>query len=106
MTSVEQLHRWACAAVSIPALARKAGVSASSFYSHFRHFTRLSPLQYVKAVRLQMARQLIMDDKLKTGEIANLIGYNSPAQFSCYFGHPPVEERKQVRLSQQKTEDP
>lgn len=98
--SVNRLYGCILAPVSIPALAGKAGVSVSSFHTHFRHFTGMSPLQYVKAARLHEARRLISEERSRIGDIARAVGYNSPAQFSRefrrYFGHTPVDEFKQV----------
>ncbi|MEO0423654.1 MAG: AraC family transcriptional regulator [Pseudomonadota bacterium] len=67
--------------VSVDELASVANMSASSFHRKFRDVMHVSPLQYAKLIRLNRARDLIIDGK-GAGEAAYAVGYNSPAQFS------------------------
>jgi AraC-like DNA-binding protein len=52
----------------------------------------VSPLQYAKSVKLHEAQKLIKEGK-NVSEAGNLVGYNSPAQFSReykrHFGMNP-----------------
>ena len=77
---------------SIPALARKAGMSPSTYYQRFRDVTALSPLQYLKRIRLHQARALIVSGTAIT-QAAFEVGYASASQFSrdfrALFGAPP-----------------
>ncbi|MFA0888001.1 MAG: AraC family transcriptional regulator N-terminal domain-containing protein [Synergistales bacterium] len=77
-------------------LATKAGMSASTFHSHFRSMTALSPLQYQKRLRLQEARRLMLTDHLDAANAAFQVGYESPSQFSReysrLFGSPPLRD--------------
>ncbi len=77
---------------SIPLLARRAGMSESTYYQRFRDVTALSPLQYLKRIRLHQARTLIVSGTPVT-QAAFEVGYASPSQFSrdfrALFGEPP-----------------
>jgi AraC-like DNA-binding protein len=83
-------------------LADRAHMSPSTFRQHFRNLTGLSPLQYQKQLRLQEARQLMLNQKLDAGGAAVLVGYESPSQFSReysrLFGAPPQRDVTRLRL--------
>lgn len=73
-------------------LARLAHMSVPTFHTHFKAVTATSPLQYLKAIRLTRARQLLQaGDAVKS--VAHLVGYESESQFSReyrrYFGSAP-----------------
>lgn len=82
-------------------LSAKAGMSASTFHHHFRSMTALSPLQFVKRLRLQEARRLMLTDHLDAGTAAFQVGYESPSQFSReysrLFGAPPLRDIANLR---------
>lgn len=78
--------------MSIGDLAQLAHMSVPTFHQHFRAMTGTSPLQYMKAVRLTRARQLLQaGGMVKT--VAHDVGYESVSQFSReyrrLFGSPP-----------------
>jgi AraC-like DNA-binding protein len=80
----------------VETLATKAGMSASTFHSHFRSMTALSPLQYQKQLRLQEARRLMLTNHFDAATAAFNVGYESPSQFSReysrLFGSPPLRD--------------
>jgi len=82
-------------------LAEMANMSASSFHSHFRSMTSLSPLQYQKHLRLQEARRLMLAENLDATSAAFRVGYESSSQFSReysrLFGAPPLRDVNQLR---------
>lgn len=77
-------------------LASVAGMSTSAFHRHFKSITSLSPLQYQKQLRLLEARRLLFENQQGAAEIAYLVGYESPSQFSReyvrFFGVPPSQD--------------
>lgn len=68
--------------LSVPELARHAGMSESSFYEHFKVLTNSTPLQYQKELRLMEARRLITSERRSVTSAAIEVGYTSPNQFS------------------------
>jgi AraC-like DNA-binding protein len=84
-------------------LAEMAHMSASSFHSHFRSMTSLSPLQYQKHLRLQEARRLMLAEHLDATSAAFRVGYESSSQFSReysrLFGAPPLRDVASLRQS-------
>lgn len=64
----------------------------------------MSPLQYQKQLRLQMARQRMLMDGLDATSAAYDAGYESVSQFtreySRLFGQPPMRDVKALRDGQ------
>jgi AraC-like DNA-binding protein len=86
-------------------LADRAHMSPSTFRQHFRALTGVSPLQYQKQLRLQEARQLMLNESLDAGSAGGRVGYESASQFSReynrLFGAPPQRDIARMRLSLQ-----
>jgi len=84
-------------------LADRAHMSPSTFRQHFRALTGVSPLQYQKQLRLQEARQLMLNQNLDAGSTAVHVGYESASQFSReysrLFGAPPQRDITRMRLA-------
>ena len=79
--------------IDVPTLAREVGLSTSSLHHNFKEATTLTPIQYLKRLRLNHARQLLVDQGCQSAEAAHRVGYSSPSQFSRefkrLFGMPP-----------------
>lgn len=74
-------------------LADMAGMSVSAFHRAFKLAVTDPPLQYIKKIRLNRAKTLMVQDGLPANVAANKVGYESATQFSRefkrYFGLPP-----------------
>ena len=86
----------------IDELAANAHMSPSTFRQHFRAIAGMSPLQYQKQLRLQEARQLMLNQSLDAGSAGVRVGYESASQFSReysrLFGAPPQRDIQRLRL--------
>lgn len=69
----------------VDSLARMVGMSASTLHRSFKEVTALTPIQYLKTVRLHRARVLMLSDGLNASEAAFRVGYQSQSQFSREF---------------------
>jgi AraC-like DNA-binding protein len=87
--------------VPIDDLAAKAHMSPSTFRQHFRGVAGMSPLQYLKQLRLQEARQLLLNENLDASSAAVRVGYESASRFSReysrLFGAPPQRDIKHIK---------
>ena len=79
--AVEHLHENLNQQISVEELANLVSMSSSGFHKKFKEVMHLSPLQYVKLVRLNKAKTYITEGK-NISEAAYMVGYNSLAQFS------------------------
>ncbi len=99
--SLARLRETYSSEISVAALASEAGMSVPSFHVHFKALTGSTPIQYVKAMRLHEARLMIARQDKTIAEVAALVGYVSPAQFSRdfkrHFRRTASEEAKWVR---------
>jgi AraC-like DNA-binding protein len=80
--------------LDIDTIARVAGMSASTLHQYFREVTSMSPMQFVKSLRLHQARMLLLSGS-QASEACYRVGYSSPSQFSRefkrFFGDLPSE---------------
>jgi AraC-like DNA-binding protein len=90
-------------AIQVGDLAARVHMSPSTFRQHFRAITGTSPLQYQKQLRLQEARQLMLNQNIDAGNAGGLVGYGSASQFSReysrLFGAPPRQDVRRMRVT-------
>ncbi len=93
---IQKLKRDFHLSVTMDELAEFAGMSNSSFYSHFKSVTTMSPLQFQKSIRLMEARNIMMTNGTDASSTAYQVGYESTSQFSReytrMFGNPPKRD--------------
>ena len=70
--------------MSVDDLARRAGMSRAVFDRHVRAATTLSPLRFIKALKLNNAAMQIARG-VNISQAAASVGYSSPSQFSREF---------------------
>jgi AraC-like DNA-binding protein len=79
--------------LSVPALARSAAMSPSHFAHRFRAIARTSPMRYLREVRLDRARAMLVEKGVRASQVALDVGFESPAhfarEFKRRFGVPP-----------------
>jgi AraC-like DNA-binding protein len=82
-------------------LAREAGMSVAAFHTRFKAVTAASPLQYLKNIRLQKARMLMVNEGINASGAAVKVGYESASQFSRefkrLFGDSPAAVAAEMR---------
>jgi AraC-like DNA-binding protein len=76
-------------------------VSVSTFHHNFKAVTTISPLQYLKNVRLHRARLLMVHAGHNASSAAAAVGYESPShfgrEFKRLFGASPTEETAAIK---------
>lgn len=83
--------------LDVGTLSSEAAMSTSAFHHAFKAVTGVSPIQYIKATRLQRAHELIKVGNLGVAQAAYQVGYASTSQFSRefkrLFDYPPAEAK-------------
>ncbi len=86
--------------VTMESLAAKVYMAVPTFYKHFKQATSLSPLQYLKRLRLYEARRLMLTESLTAAAASYEVGYMSEQHFSRdykkFFGRPPLQDLKPI----------
>ncbi len=99
--AIQRIHREHANPLTVAMLASEAGLGAAAFHNHFKFVTRVSPMQYLKSIRLHQGRLLMMRRGMTAAAAASAVGYESPSQFSRefkrLFGLPPQAEVERIK---------
>ena len=83
--------------VDLPALAAKVGLGYPLFRKKFHAYTDMAPLEYLVALRIRRACNLLQSSSIPIAKIARDTGFKTPAYFSRFFrakmGQSPIEFR-------------
>ena len=85
-------------------VACEVGVCESHLRRMFRSFLGISPIQYIKAVRIEAARNLLIDTNLPLTDVATAVGYTDTyyfiREFSATVGTSPGRFRANKRTGE------
>jgi AraC family transcriptional regulator len=86
--------------IGLDDLAKLTSLSRSHFCTAFRHATGRTPYEWLTKLRLDRARELMRDPKVRVTEIALAVGYQTPSAFTAAFrrdtGMTPSSFRRQI----------
>jgi AraC-like DNA-binding protein len=86
-------------------IAQLLNMSVSSFHKHFKKIIGISPLQYIKKLKLQEAKRLMILENMDIEGASFYVGYQSTSQFSReytnYFGITPSKQVKDKRYNRE-----
>jgi two-component system response regulator YesN len=87
--------------LSLASLCRELAISKSYFSPLFKEHTGMTFVEFLTAIRMDRARELLANEDLKTYEVAQSVGFSDPHYFSLTFkkqtGLSPTEFRNSVR---------
>jgi len=83
--ALAKIHKDYDQALCVEELARNSAMSTSAFHRAFKSVTGNSPMQYLKRIRLDKARGLLLHHNFQVNTAAYQVGYESPSQFSREF---------------------
>jgi len=91
--ALRQMHTQLARSWTVPQLAKTAALSRSTFFERFTRQVGLSPMEYLLAWRMAVAKDLLRRHHLTIDEVAERVGYASASTFSTAFsrhvGKPP-----------------
>lgn len=73
-------HTW-----TIAELARQAALSRSTFFQRFNRALGVTPMEYLLAWRMALAKDLLRRSESRIGDVAGQVGYSSASTFSVAF---------------------
>jgi AraC-like DNA-binding protein len=71
--------------ISIELLSQKAKLSKNHFIKRFNDEMNITPMEYLKSIRLQNAKKMLRSNELNITQIAQLCGFNSSSYFTKSF---------------------
>lgn len=83
--ALRYLHNHLAEPLTLPQLARQAGMSRASFAQHFRGAAGEAPIRYLVHQRLARARLLLAESPLTVAEIAHRVGFEDQGYFTRSF---------------------
>jgi len=91
--AVRQMHTHVARSWTVAELAKSAALSRSAFFERFTRTLGMAPMEYLLAWRMAVAKDLLRNQQLSVGDVAERIGYGSASTFSTAFsrhvGQPP-----------------
>jgi AraC-like DNA-binding protein len=98
---LKEVHADSAKSFTVESLSKRAGMSIAAFHHNFKLVTGSSPLQYLKRIRLDRAKRLMIHDGCNASTAAKAVGYESASQFSRefkrQFGVTPMEDVERLR---------
>lgn len=92
---LKEVHADSSRPHTVANMAKRAAMSAAAFHHNFKLVTGSAPLQYLKRIRLDRAKRLLIHDGYNASTAAKAVGYESASQFSRefkrQFGVTPME---------------
>ena len=82
-------------------LARTAGMSRTAYYTRLKQLTGLTPVEFIRQMRIKKALKLLEEGQLSVTEVAYGVGFSDPKYFSRCFkaemGMTPSQYVEKVR---------
>ena len=98
---LKEVHADSARPFTVESLSKRAGMSTPAFHHNFKLVTGNSPLQYLKRIRLDRAKRLMLHDGYNASTAAKAVGYESASQFTRefkrQFGRTPREDAERLR---------
>lgn len=97
--ALRRMHEHPAKAWTVAGLAREAGMSRSAFFERFNSAIGVTPMEYLLAWRMALAKQMLRADEWAMADIAERVGYSSVSTFGVAFtrqvGVPPGRYAKE-----------
>lgn len=94
---LDEIHEDPARPFTLEGLTELAGVKKTLFLRSFRNVTGTTPMRYILSLRLEYARELLLETQLPVARIGEMCGFMDPFYFSRrfkeIFGEPPQRYR-------------
>ena len=71
--------------LSVRLLYSSAGMSRTAFYHKLKSLINLSPAEFIRMIRLNKAKELLLERRYNVNEVAYMCGFTDPKYFSTSF---------------------
>jgi AraC-like DNA-binding protein len=91
-------HAW-----TVAELAKQAALSRTTFFERFSRAVGVTPMEYLLAWRMALAKDLLRRNEGRVAEVAARVGYGSASTFSVAFtrhvGRPPAQYAREEQAA-------
>lgn len=91
--AIRAMHAQPARVWTVDELAKEAALSRSAFFERFQRAIGVTPMEYLLAWRMALAKDLLRREEANVAAIAQRVGYSSASAFSVafsrYVGLPP-----------------
>jgi len=91
--AIRRIHADPARPWTMAQLAKEAALSRSSFFDRFTRNVGMTPMEYLLAWRMALAKDLLRRREIGIDQVAERVGYGSASTFSTafsrYVGQPP-----------------
>jgi YesN/AraC family two-component response regulator len=81
-------------------ICREMGVSRAQLYRKFNALTNISVSRYIKSLKLNRAKELLLNEDLNVSDVAYQVGFKNLSHFSTSFykefGYRPSEKKSNI----------
>ena len=85
--------------MNIESLSNQLNMGRTSLFNKIKSISGMSPLEYVRLIRLKHAAELLLQGKYRINEISYIVGFNTPSYFSkCFYKQFGVLPNDYVKL--------
>ncbi len=81
--------------LNVNALCELSGISNKQIYRKIKQLTGMSPVEYIKSIRMKKAAMLLQQKKFTVAEVMYMVGFSNHSYFSkCFqaeFGKTPKQ---------------
>lgn len=99
-SAIRAMHEQSARSWSVAELAQEAALSRSAFFERFNRTVGVSPIAYLLAWRMALAKQMLRQTQSRIADVAERVGYSSASTFSVAFtrhvGVPPSEYAQEL----------
>lgn len=89
--------------LSVEELSQELAMSRGHLYKRLTQLTGMTPVEFIRTIRLHRAAQLLKRSGMTVAEVAYAVGFNNPKYFSRYFkeayGMLPSAYRNSAKLT-------
>jgi AraC-like DNA-binding protein len=71
--------------LNVNRLSELSGISSKQIYRRIKQLTGLSPVDYIRSIRLKKAAMLLSQQKFTVAEVMYLVGFSNYSYFSKCF---------------------
>lgn len=107
--AIRRMHESPARPWKVAELAKKAALSRSTFFERFSRAVGITPMEYLLAWRMAMAKNLLLRKEYGIADVAARVGYGSASAFSVAFtrcvGVPPTGYVQKVLAAPAVTND-